>query len=190
MAIKSFVGDFSFLSNFHRCKIPVGGLVFPCVENAFQSCKTADPNKREQFCNINPRDAKKLGRKVKLRNDWESKKVHIMYSLLYIKFATHEDLRTRLIATQGMMLVEGNTWNDRYWGVCKGTGENMLGKLLMDLRSAFIRAPVTNTPAPVADVPALQEDSSRQDISPKMPESLERGAHLNETIPTKVLAQD
>jgi predicted NAD-dependent protein-ADP-ribosyltransferase YbiA (DUF1768 family) len=32
-------------------------------------------------------------------------------------------------------LIEGNTWNDRYWGVCRGTGKNRLGQILMRIRS-------------------------------------------------------
>lgn len=30
---------------------------------------------------------------------------------------------------------EGNTWDDTYWGVCKGVGTNYLGKLLMIVRN-------------------------------------------------------
>ena len=44
------------------------------------------------------------------------------------------ELRTKLADTEDEELIEGNTWNDTYWGVCRGVGENHLGKLLMEVR--------------------------------------------------------
>lgn len=43
-------------------------------------------------------------------------------------------LRSQLLSTGTAELVEGNWWNDRYWGVCNGRGENHLGKILMRIR--------------------------------------------------------
>jgi hypothetical protein len=43
-------------------------------------------------------------------------------------------LRDQLIATGDAELIEGNTWNDTFWGVCNGKGSNFLGKALMDIR--------------------------------------------------------
>jgi predicted NAD-dependent protein-ADP-ribosyltransferase YbiA (DUF1768 family) len=40
-----------------------------------------------------------------------------------------------LKATGDEELVEGNWWNDTFWGVCNGVGENNLGKLLMKIRA-------------------------------------------------------
>ena len=45
-------------------------------------------------------------------------------------------LKELLLATGTAELIEGNTWNDTYWGVCNGKGKNMLGKTLMDCRAA------------------------------------------------------
>lgn len=42
--------------------------------------------------------------------------------------------RKKLLATENALLVEGNTWNDTYWGVCNGVGKNTLGQLLMKIR--------------------------------------------------------
>jgi ribA/ribD-fused uncharacterized protein len=85
-----------------------------------------------------PGKAKKLGRKVKIRPDWESVKVFIMEELLRLKFS-NPDLLRRLVQTNGE-LVEGNTWHDNFWGdcncnKCKAKGVNMLGKLLVKIRS-------------------------------------------------------
>ena len=80
-----------------------------------------------------PGQAKRLGRKCLLRKDWEEAKDHAMLSVLRAKFANPE-LKEKLIATGDVELVEGNHWNDTYWGVCNGIGKNMLGKLLMQVR--------------------------------------------------------
>ena len=94
------------------------------------------------FSNLNPSEAKKLGRKVKLRSDWEQVKDQIMYELVFKKFSTAE-LWYQLNTTANEELVEGNWWNDRYWGVCRGTGENKLGKILMRVREELREGKVT-----------------------------------------------
>ena len=77
--------------------------------------------------------AKKLGRKATIRPDWEKIKLPIMEYLLRQKFGD-KTLKALLIGTGDAELVEGNMWGDTYWGVCKGKGENHLGKLLMKIR--------------------------------------------------------
>ena len=71
---------------------------------------------------------------MKLRPDWETEKISIMRALLRLKFADPA-LRAQLVATGVRPLVEGNRWGDRFWGVCGGNGQNMLGKLLMEIRA-------------------------------------------------------
>lgn len=78
--------------------------------------------------------AKKLGRQVTLRPDWEQIKDSVMEEVIHWKFKCNKDLAEALINTGDAILIEGNTWNDRYWGVCRGTGQNKLGKILMKER--------------------------------------------------------
>ena len=61
-----------------------------------------------------------------------------MEDLLRQKF-TAPELRRRLRLTHPYPLVELNTWNDVFWGVCKGQGENHLGRLLMTIRDNILR---------------------------------------------------
>jgi predicted NAD-dependent protein-ADP-ribosyltransferase YbiA (DUF1768 family) len=56
-----------------------------------------------------------------------------MLNLLRQKFQNPE-LREKLLCTGKLELIEGNYWGDTYWGVCRGVGENRLGKLLMLVR--------------------------------------------------------
>ena len=83
------------------------------------------------------KDAKRFGRQVKLRKDWDLVKVNVMEMLLRQKFA-RPALREQLLSTKDSILIEGNNHGDTFWGVCKGTGENYLGRLLMKIRQEII----------------------------------------------------
>lgn len=130
--IKGFGGEYRWLSNFAPCKIIYEGLEFPCVENAYVAAKTTDVDLRRQFQNCQPGTAKRLGRYLVLRPDWMEIRVDVMRNLLLQKFnqSTYRDL---LLATEGQYIEETNNWGDRFWGV-DGTGKNMLGVLIMQIR--------------------------------------------------------
>lgn len=140
--IDSFSGDYAFLSNFYPADVwadfTVGNIVrcmlVRTVEHAYQAMKTVDEGSFFKICHANtPGKAKRYGKQVELRKDWESVKIQIMERLLRQKFF-HDELATKLKATGDAELIEGNTWGDRFWGVCQGVGENHLGKLLMKIR--------------------------------------------------------
>lgn len=131
--IDNFTGKNYFLSNFSHSKIKMNGLTFNNGEAAFHSHK--DPSRVSEFVGLNPSAAKKLGRSVKLREDWEEVKDHIMYQVTVAKFSQNTHLKERLLATGDKDLVEGNNWNDKYWGVCDGEGKNMLGRILVLTRN-------------------------------------------------------
>ena len=133
--IDSFSGEYDFLSNFYNCPIVYDGLKFNNSEAAYHSVKC--PSHRAEFINLNASEAKKLGRKVELRPNWEEIKDNVMYAVCYAKFSQNKDLKIKLLQTGDAKLVEGNSWNDTYWGVCKGKGQNKLGKILMQLREEF-----------------------------------------------------
>ena len=57
-----------------------------------------------------------------------------MYLICRAKFFQNEDLGQKLMNTGDAVLIEGNYWGDRYWGVCNGEGQNKLGKILMKIR--------------------------------------------------------
>lgn len=131
--IDDFRFDYRFLSNFQASTVLYDGELYPTVENAYQAAKTLDLAAREPFTRISAKQAKQLGKEVKLRKDWDSIKDITMYGLLTQKF-TIPLLRKKLLATGDALLVEGNWWNDTYWGVCNGKGKNVLGILLMKVR--------------------------------------------------------
>lgn len=135
--IDTFKGQHAFLSNFYPCTIDDGFIVFQNAEAAYQAQK--DPKRSHEFADLPPNKAKRLGRQVQLANDWEHIKDKHMLAIVRYKFLQHPDLADKLIATGNKELIEGNWWGDTYWGVCKGKGQNKLGKMLMSTRQEIYK---------------------------------------------------
>lgn len=126
--------EHNFLSNFHPCELVVEGIEYSTVENAFQAFKTLNKADRKYISTLTPGKAKRYGRRIDLRPDWEDIKVPLMRLLLEEKFSTNPELKQALLNTGDEHIEETNTWGDTFWGVCNGVGENYLGELLMEIR--------------------------------------------------------
>ena len=123
-----------FLSNFHPSTISFEGQLYPTVEHAYQASKTLDSQIRNMIRkSVSPMDAKKLGRSLTLRDDWADVKVDVMRKLIREKFQ-NPFLQHLLLQTGDLSLINENRWNDKFWGVCKGVGENWLGRILEEVR--------------------------------------------------------
>lgn len=150
--IDSFRGHCRFLSNYYPVSIDFEGASYTTVEHAYQAAKTLNPLDRERIRNYaKPGEAKKRGKCVVLRPDWEAVKFQIMTDLVRRKFMDGSGgfrqnpgyLRNALLKTGDRPLIEGNTWGDRIWGVDEnGVGENHLGKILMQVRVELRKTPV------------------------------------------------
>ena len=141
--INSFTGKYRFLSNFWPCDVEMDGFKYKSVEAAYQASKTDIPALRTPFTNLSPSGAKQLGKKLKLRPNWNQVKLVVMHKLLIQKFwpptqVDRTELGTLLAETYPKELIEGNYWGDTFWGVSSGVGENHLGKLLMALRDHLL----------------------------------------------------
>ncbi|MBP3379754.1 MAG: NADAR family protein [Ruminococcus sp.] len=134
MKIDSFRNEYFFLSNFYEAPITYEGLTYQNNEAAFQAQKCADPKEREAFTRMNPSEAKRAGRRVQLRKDWEDIKISVMADIVMAKFSQNRKLAEKLLATGDACLEEGNDWGDRIWGTVNGQGANCLGRILMDTR--------------------------------------------------------
>lgn len=141
--ITAFTGEYYFLSNYCACPITIDGLTYRSAEAAFQAAKCNAPIDRAAFCTVPPNVAKAIGRKIKLRDGWEKERDGIMADVIHAKFSQNPALAQALIDTGDAELIEGNTWNDNYWGVCGcarcrsegAKGLNKLGKILMAERA-------------------------------------------------------
>lgn len=132
--IDRFSGQYRFLSNFYLCKVEYKGIIFPSTENAYQAAKARRKRDMIPFVDLTPSQAKELGRTINLREDWVKVKKLVMFTVCNRKFKIPR-LRKCLLETGDAYLEEGNTWNDTYWGVCRGEGLNNLGKILMRIRA-------------------------------------------------------
>lgn len=136
-----FRGHYRFLSNFYESPFTLpDGNVARTVEHAFQAYKARH---QDDYLAIlaaaTPGEAKRLGRRAAIHPDWDVTRVDVMRRLLALKFAEGTVLARRLTGTGDAFIVEGNTWHDRFWGVChcaqcRGAGDNQLGRLLLARR--------------------------------------------------------
>ena len=131
--IKGFQGKYRFLSNFYPCNIMFEGLSYRSSEAAYQASKFIDLSTKQLFTEIDAREARKLGKAMPIREDWEDIKLNIMYRILRAKFSK-EPFRKMLLDTNDDYLEETNYWYDTFWGVYNGVGKNHLGQLLMLVR--------------------------------------------------------
>jgi ribA/ribD-fused uncharacterized protein len=135
--------SYGFFSNFFKRKVIIDGKIWLTTEHFFQAMKFAGTKYEEEIRNLKTaREAANSGRdRTKpLRNDWELVKDDIMRIAIRAKFTQNEDLKALLLSTNGSLLVE-HTENDSYWGDGgDGTGKNMLGKILMEIRNELLKS--------------------------------------------------
>lgn len=111
-------------------------------EHYFQAQKFEDECIREKIRLMkSPMEAALEGRNREnpIRHNWEYIKVDIMRKAIKAKFSQNEKLYELLLSTKGLEIIE-HTKNDKFWADGgDGSGKNMLGMLLMELRDNFIR---------------------------------------------------
>lgn len=135
--IDSFSGRYHFLSNFYPSPYQYVGYTIPTVEHGYQADKAVDEKDWIRIVQSpTPAQAKKLGRTIQIHANWEDIKVDVMLNHLKLKFADPQ-LKQMLLDTGDAVLIEGNWWGDKFWGVCRGEGKNMLGTVLMNLRTQY-----------------------------------------------------
>lgn len=81
-----------------------------------------------------PWQAKRVGQLCEIRLDWDELRVSVMREVLAAKFTPEREEGVYLLGTGNEELIEHNWWGDTYWGVCRGRGANVLGRLLMERR--------------------------------------------------------
>jgi ribA/ribD-fused uncharacterized protein len=139
--ISRFSGRYGFLSNFYPCTVIYAGMSWKSSEHAYQAMKSESHTVHQQICDLQSASAaKQYGKKIKLRADWtDDLAIKFMTEIVGAKFTQNTHLKAWLINTGEVVLEEGNTWNDTFWGVCppgpNGKGRNELGKILMAVRS-------------------------------------------------------
>lgn len=136
--IGGFKEEYAWLSNMHTCIIQWQAMYFNSTESAYQASKCLSLSKAKQYQELSGLEAKRHSKTLPVRKDWDKIKINVMSQLIFQKFLIHLDLRQKLLDTGDKYLEETNNWNDTFWGVCDGKGENNLGKILMATRAYFI----------------------------------------------------
>lgn len=131
--INDFTNEYAFLSNYYECPVIYDNLSFCSAEAAYHAQK--EKQRECEFIFLSPDDARHLSRTLtNIRSDWDDVKLDVMYNIVKAKFTQNRDLKEKLLATGDAHLEEEGWWNDQYWGVYQGKGENHLGKILMKIR--------------------------------------------------------
>lgn len=141
-SIDTFQGEYRFLSNFWPATVDYEGFAYPSAEHAYQAAKFEDIEIRTAILFADtPGQAKRLGRSPGMRSNWDDMKLEQMRLIVDSKFLIGRDgaLGNKLLLTGNLMLIEGNTWGDTYWGVCHGRGLNNLGRCLMRTRDKLLK---------------------------------------------------
>jgi len=130
--------------NFEEPAILISNITFPGPEQYFQLMKsygTSDFQKAKmEMERADPTEAYKIGRKYKMRADWDQVKESVMYQAVLAKFFQDDNLGLLLLSTRDHLLVQLKPV-DAYWGTgTAGNGGNMLGKLLMRVRDVLAKA--------------------------------------------------
>lgn len=137
--IDRFTGKYRFLSNFWPCEVPYDGVMWPSAEHAYQAAKTEDTVQKALIATLTTAgQAKRMGRRVTMRPDWNEIKLDVMLDIVHAKFFGNVGLGHMLVDTSDARLVEGNDWGDRFWGVCNGEGRNHLGLILEQVRDRLV----------------------------------------------------
>ena len=133
--IAGFVGEYRWLSNYLPCPVTYEGRRYTSSEAAYHASKYPEAE-RDEFTRLDPDPSKKLSRKKGVDQAWwDARKERVMREISWAKFSQNPELAAKLLATGDRVLEETNWWGDKYWGVVAGEGQNMLGKILMDVRA-------------------------------------------------------
>lgn len=132
---------YGWMSNFAQYGVTIDNIYYPTNEHFYQSQKSLDP-KDQEFIRTAPKayQAKHRGSEIQIRPDWENVKIGIMRVGLLAKINQHLVLRTKLLATGEALLIEDSP-SDYYWGIGNGSGQNMMGKLWMEIRESLKSKP-------------------------------------------------
>jgi ribA/ribD-fused uncharacterized protein len=139
---KQFSGKLAFASNFYEAGFVIDGIYYRTVEHFYQSEKALYQKDKERIRNAETSGkAKRMGKQIQVRSDWDAVKKVTMSRGVYAKFSQNPDIACKLLAADDSDLVERNSWGDTFWGVDSktGKGEDNLGKILRETKQLLLK---------------------------------------------------
>lgn len=137
--IIEFKGKYCWLSNFfldEKLKIYcTNGILYHSVECAYQASRTNSNGVRKRISEMTSLEAYLFGKRGLIENkkNFNDDKMIIMLNLLEQKFR-QEPFKSKLLKTEDKEIIYENEYGDSFWGTCRGVGENILGKTIMNIR--------------------------------------------------------
>jgi len=130
-----FNGETHPLSNFYPAKINVDGKIYKTAEHYYQSEKATNTMDKSRVMQAeSPSNARRIGKQIKKRADFDEIKDIIMYKGVKAKFTQNVEVKAYLLATGDRYLIEDASFSP-YWGTgYNDMGENKMGKMLMQIR--------------------------------------------------------
>jgi len=133
---------FHYLSTFSAHQLKVEGATYPTLEHAYHALRIKPGVERDEIVRAtSPLAAWRLAQNYKNRSSLklaDLNKAELMEKLMRLKLEQHTDIKEVLLVSgnRGLLKVFGT---DFYWGTGNdGSGENVMGKLWMKLRSEFM----------------------------------------------------
>ena len=151
----AYQSEFAPFSNFYPCQIRIGKHMFFCAEQAYQFLR-AKTLKRDLaairiYLSRDVRFIKQAGEELGTSEAWEAQQLDVMYGCIKKKFDQNQELKTLLLKSGELELVEATP--NMLWG-CGATlssnvlrhhnwpGKNRHGEILMTVREE-LRAATT-----------------------------------------------
>lgn len=145
-----FAGEWAFLSNMYPCNVVYENTKFTSSEQCFQFCRARTNNELAKAQRIivtnDPFICKQIGGSCDDNDKWIKSREQVLTDINKLKFTQNPELLDLLLDTGDSILQEATTGPD--WGISAsirskaarentGQGENLFGKILMQLRSEF-----------------------------------------------------
>ena len=136
--IHDLVKEYFYLCNFYMRDMEYKGRYFTNAEAAYQAEKCINDEDKDAFALgglfSDPTPARDHGQEVPIVDDWDDRRVEIMYDVIKEKFLQNPDLALRLLKTSPCLITKGDRFGDTFWGLTQNGGENHLGNILMYIR--------------------------------------------------------
>ena len=141
--LRGFFGRSAWLGNSYPVGFRIGGMTWKSVDHFVFANRAIKEGDREAVrLAETPVGARNVSKEIRWRPDWKEADAENMEAAVEAKFMQNVDLGRRLLCTRDTELIHENRWGDKLWGICNGEGENLLGKLLMEIREKLEKSEV------------------------------------------------
>ena len=139
-AITKFEGVYAFLALEYPCKIVYDGIQYENAATLFYAMRTDNKTSRGKIARLSPNKARIKSAALPDNDDYDNNKYDYLVSALGAKFDDNPTLKSLLIKTYPIQLINTVSYRDLWIGIRDNGsgGYNALGKALEELRKSYI----------------------------------------------------